>query len=175
MMEKIRADRLVLGYAAGLAGTVPMTIAMDRLWRLLPERQRYPLPPREIMAGVVPGRVQEATSERGMRGLTLAAHFAFGGAAGALLGALPIARRHETGAAYGVLIWTVSYMGWIPALRILKPASAHPVLRSLLMVSVHLIWGAATAGTLRQLEQSPGLSSYRLGRECRGRPGVHRR
>ncbi len=121
-MEKIRADRLVLGYAAGLAGTVPMTIAMDRLWRLLPERQRYPLPPREIMAGVVPGRVQEATSERGMRGLTLAAHFAFGGAAGALLGALPIARRHETGAAYGVLIWTVSYMGWIPALRILKPA-----------------------------------------------------
>ena len=42
-------------------------------------------------------------------------------------------------------------MGWIPAAGILKPATEHPPRRNLLMVGVHLVWGAATAASLREL------------------------
>jgi hypothetical protein len=33
-------------------------------------------------------------------------------------------------------------LGWLPAFRILKPATNHPAQRVMLMISAHLIWGA---------------------------------
>src|SRR5436190_911638 len=39
---------ILAGALAGLAATVPMTLAMELMYRQLPPRQRYPLPPRLI-------------------------------------------------------------------------------------------------------------------------------
>ena len=144
------------GAGAGLAGTVVMTIAMEWLWRRLPENERYPLPPREIIDRILPADVQNGLGERACQHLTLAAHFGFGAAVGALFPMLTNSRQLRTGAAYGFGVWAASYCGWIPALRILKPAHKHPTRRNLLMIGAHLIWGAGTALALRELERVAG-------------------
>jgi hypothetical protein len=87
--------------------------------------------------------------KRALPDASLNAHLAYGAATGALLGLAAERPRVATGAAYGVLIWAASYFGWVPALRLLKPANAHPQRRNLLMIAAHLVWGGVTAASLR--------------------------
>jgi uncharacterized membrane protein YagU involved in acid resistance len=142
---------LLAGALAGLAATVPMTLAMEAMHRRLPQRHRYPLPPRKITmraAGVVGLRHKLDESER--LGLTLAAHFGYGTATGALYG--PLSNRVKGPAAvkgmgYGLLVWAGSYLGLLPALGLLSPATDHPARRNALMIAAHLVWGA-TLGLL---------------------------
>jgi uncharacterized membrane protein YagU involved in acid resistance len=146
--------RVVYGAVAGVAGTALMTIAMHWLWRRLPENERYPLPPREIIERTLPGAVDRHAGEQTRREMTLAAHFAFGAAAGVPFAVGTRSRSPAAGALYGVVVWAASYLGWVPAMRILKPASEHPTRRNLLMIGVHLIWGASMALALRRVERA---------------------
>ena len=50
------------------------------------------------------------------------------------------------GIAFGLGVWTASYLGLLPALGILKPATQHPLRRNLLMIGAHVVWGASLAG-----------------------------
>jgi uncharacterized membrane protein YagU involved in acid resistance len=138
-------SRLLLGGIAGFTATLVMTSVMARLHRRLPERERYPLPPREITERVTGG------GEPGIRDQAMAAHFLFGGACGAALAALRPEPGLGEGAAAGVAIWAGSYFGWVPGLRILKSASGHPPRRNALMIAAHLVWGAATAVAIGEL------------------------
>ena len=45
------------------------------------------------------------------------------------------------GPIFGALVWLVSYMGLLPALGVLNPATTHPHSRNALMFVVHLVWG----------------------------------
>lgn len=140
-------SRAAQGAAAGVAGTVAMTFVMDQLHRRLPAAERYPLPPREITE-----RAANALGHPDQRTLpdaSLNAHLAYGAASGALLGLAAQRPRVAIGAACGVLIWAASYFGWIPALRLLDPASRHPQRRNLLMIVAHVVWGGVTAASLR--------------------------
>ena len=139
-------SRLVIGAMAGLVGTMAMTSAMARLHRRLPQPERYPLTPREIVDSTL-----DVEEEESARDLTIVSHFAYGAACGAIVAAVDSRPRTGAGAAAGVLVWLGSYMGWIPALAILKPATRHPARRNLLMIAVHLVWGAATAKAMREL------------------------
>ncbi|MGZ3677132.1 MAG: hypothetical protein ACXWQR_01005, partial [Ktedonobacterales bacterium] len=83
---------IVAGACAGLIATVPMTAVMEAVFRRLPREQRYPLPPAEITDRVI----ERSTMGRQLEppqhlALTLAAHFAYGAAAGAVGG--PLTRR----------------------------------------------------------------------------------
>ena len=147
-------NRLLLGALAGLAGTVAMTAAMRAMHRHLPSPERYPLPPREIVQRAVVEPSGRALSEQGRRDATLAAHFGYGAATGALYGLARPSERIVPGALYGVLVWAGSYLGWIPALGILRPAARHPLRRNGLMIAAHLVWGATLAATLRELERA---------------------
>ena len=138
-------SRLVLGAIAGFVGTMAMTSAMRRLHKRLPEHERYPLTPREIVDSAA------APSDETARDLTLAAHFVYGAACGALLAAANPRPGKVQGAAAGAAVWLGSYMGWIPALGILKPATEHPARRNALMIAVHFVWGSATAAALTEL------------------------
>lgn len=122
-----------------------MTSAMRRLHARLPARERYPLTPREIIdsAGAPQGETAKA--------ITVATHFAYGAACGALLAALEPRAGKASGALAGTAIWLGSYMGWIPALGLLKPATQHPLRRNALMISVHVVWGTATVAAMREL------------------------
>lgn len=138
-------SRLVLGAIAGMVGTMAMTSAMRRLHKRLPEHERYPLTPREIIDSAV--RPQDEPA----KDVTVAVHFLYGAACGALLAAANPRPGKAQGAAAGAAVWLGSYMGWIPAVGILKPATEHPARRNALMIAVHFVWGTATAAALTEL------------------------
>ncbi|WP_028034478.1 hypothetical protein [Chelativorans sp. J32] len=138
-------ERLVYGALAGLSATTVMTAAMRHLWSGLGAEKRYPLPPREIIEQVKP-----TGGEGASRLQTILAHFGFGALAGAMYAVWP--ERRPNGVIYGLGVWAGSYLGWIPALSILKPATRHPAERNLLMLAVHVVWGAALAMSLREIE-----------------------
>jgi uncharacterized membrane protein YagU involved in acid resistance len=146
-------SRLLIGAIAGFAGTMAMTAAMRRLHRVLPKEERYPLTPREIVDSVAAAAGAELADERA-RDIATAAHFAYGAAMGAMISALNPEPSRKTGAAAGMAVWLASYMGWIPALHVLEPATRHPARRNLLMIGVHLVWGAATASAMRELREA---------------------
>jgi hypothetical protein len=139
-------SRLLLGALAGMPGTAAMTAALSRLHQRLPPDEQYPLPPREITEALI-----RSSSDETVKDQATLAHFAFGAAGGVLLAAIASAPSACAGAAAGAGIWTASYLGWIAALDILKPAVKHPDRRNALMIGVHLVWGPVTALTLREL------------------------
>lgn len=76
------------------------------------------------------------------------AHFAYGGAAGALFAVIP---KGVPAVLYGPLVWVVSYLGWVPLTGRLKPATRHPAERNLLMICAHIVWGSALGLFLSEL------------------------
>jgi hypothetical protein len=160
-------NELAIGAAAGAAATVPMTWAMETLHRLLPPHERYPLPPREISDRVTEeAGVRQQMDEREQFWLALASHVGYGTAAGAVYA--PLARACPgssvvKGVAYGLAVWAGSYLGLLPALGILSPATRHPVRRTALMIAAHVVWGSALGVFTDLLEkgrQGEGLHSF---------------
>jgi hypothetical protein len=153
----LRNDRLLTaaskGALAGTIATVPMTAAMNAVHRLLPGHQRYELPPQALSSEVSRrAGASPPTRERVRRAGWLGPHLAFGCAAGAFLAAS--APRHRPtvsrGIAFGLGVWAVSYLGWIPALRLPHAAQREPASRNAMMVAAHVVWGATTAALLKR-------------------------
>src|SRR5690606_27226078 len=91
---------LLYGALAGAAATVLMTGTMRRLFSELPEEEQYPLPPREIMDSTRHDATPEpAADEEAVTATTMALHFGYGAATGALF-ALQRRRSIGMGAAY---------------------------------------------------------------------------
>jgi|SRR5690554_4847492 len=162
-------NRIAAGAVAGCLATLPMTQAMDFMYRKLPPDQRFPLPPHGITTNLLRklGR-EQAWSPDEIRRLSLVLHFGFGAYAGALY---PLIRRPPQsvaaeileGAAYGVGVWAASYLGWVPASGLLGSARQQTRARVGLMVLAHLVWGPATAWLARQMESRS--FSVRMNRE----------
>ena len=57
------------------------------------------------------------------------------------------------GAAFGLGVWSVSYLGLMPALGVLNPATEHPGRRNALMIAAHLVWGSATGILFDRLQK----------------------
>jgi hypothetical protein len=143
-------SRLLIGAIAGVAGTLAMTMLARRLHRRLPRGERYPPPPREII-DLAAHQARLPLPDDTAKDLTTASHFAYGAACGSMLGAAGVRAGPITGAMAGAGIWAASYLGWIPGMGILKPATLHPKRRNALMIAAHLVWGAVTALTMREL------------------------
>lgn len=139
------ASRLVIGGIAGFVATMAMTSAMKRLHAKLPKKERYPLPPREITDAILDPPKEAAPD------LTIAAHFAYGAACGALIAAANPRPGKIGGAMAGGAVWIVSYMGWLPGFGVLAPATEHPLRRNLAMLGAHVTWGATAAQAMREL------------------------
>jgi hypothetical protein len=146
-----RPSLMLRGAAAGVVATVPMTLVMEAGHRLLPPAERYPLPPYEVTDAVLrQSGLPRQSGTRNWTPLTLCAHLAYGGAAGALYASRPAAWLPDTrlaacsqGTAFGLGVWLTSYLGLLPALGLLAPATEHPRRRSALMIVAHLVWGAS--------------------------------
>jgi len=145
-MASLRSLTLI-GDIGGVVGTAAMTAAMRQLHRLLPDDERYPLPPREITQRVFPASSSAATANR-----TIVSHFGFGALAGALLAGAGRTRA----AALGPAVWAASYLGWIPVTGILRRATTHPWRRNALMAGVHVVWGLVTVATTKDLLAARG-------------------
>jgi uncharacterized membrane protein YagU involved in acid resistance len=126
-----------------------MTVVMEALHRELPQHERYPLPPREITKDVASAAgVEPHLTPRERFAFTILAHFGMGTAAGAAYGCVSKSIPLPTvaaGAAWGMTVWAGNYLGLLPALGILKPATQHPPRRNGLMIAAHLVWGVTTA------------------------------
>jgi uncharacterized membrane protein YagU involved in acid resistance len=140
-------NRHTLGLLAGFTATIPMTLAMTALHRRLPPQERYPLPPEEITAKLAEEASQEEHIGRPEHhAATLITHFGYGAMMGGVYA--PLAEKIPGppvigGMGYGLAVWAGSYLGLLPALGILKPATEHPLRRNALMIAAHLVWGAA--------------------------------
>lgn len=137
----------LIGCLAGVVATGPMTIAMILWHKRLPRHERYPLPPREITMKLArESGLAKHMSAEAKSAATLLAHFAYGGVCGAAYGAVSknvTAPSLGKGVACGLLVWTGSYLGWLPGTGLLHGATDHPARRNLLMIGAHVVWGAA--------------------------------
>ena len=148
-------DKLLKGAVAGFIGTGPMTASMIIGWRLLPAQEKYPLPPRQI-TGEVAERlgIEDRMNENELSAISLGSHFVYRALSGALYGLLNGTIRLQPslkGILAGLAVWTGSYLGWIPAVGILPPATRHPWRRNLLMIIAHIAWGATMGMVFKKL------------------------
>jgi uncharacterized membrane protein YagU involved in acid resistance len=151
-----KLNRVLLGAISGVVATGPMTAAMILLHRRLPSREQYPLPPREVTMKLArEAGVDDSLSPPARSAATMLSHFGYGAAAGALYAGALDPRSHSLakGLLFGLLVWTVSYLGWLPAAGILRPATEHPARRNALMIAAHLVWGIALGWFVALLAQ----------------------
>jgi hypothetical protein len=133
------------GAAGGLAATAAMTVVMVGARETGAMRE---LPPHEVANKAVDrtpaGRNVDASGRRALGWLL---HLAFGGLVGAVYA---VARRRlpvpgppiVSGVAFALGVWAVSYLGWIPALRIMPPATDDEPGRPPAMILAHVVFGA---------------------------------
>lgn len=134
MMEPI-----IRGTISGTLATLPMTLAMFRLRRRLPREWVKPLPPRQITLRLAHRMGLGRKLDRGeKRTLTWLSHYGYGAVAGGLYALSP---RWMSGPWYGLAVWAISYLGFMPALNLYKPAVKDAASRNFLMIMSHLVWG----------------------------------
>jgi putative membrane protein len=153
------SQMLIKGFVGGALATAPMTVSMLAMQWLLPKKvQAENLPPQDITETAVE-TVNEATPltlpekpvkqrEGEFSAPTLAAHFSYGGATGALY--LPLTQHlppspFRRGALFGLGIWTVSYLGFLPAAGLYPFATRRPAELNILMILAHVVWGGSLA------------------------------
>lgn len=145
------AKRMLYGATAGTVATAPMSLLMLGAQKAgLMGKQ----PPEKITEAALheAGQpVQEPVEDL----LSVVNHFAFGAVAGALYGG--VRRDHISQVAQGIVfgtgVWTVSYMGWVPALRIMPPATRDRKGRPESMLAAHLVFGACLGALSAWLEE----------------------
>ena len=139
--------KLAIGAASGAAATIPMSWAMEVMHQLLPPHEQQPLPPREITERITSlMRIGDRLSNEQRMWIALASHFGYGAAVGSVYQTIaPSVPMHPLakGTAYGLAVWAGSYLGLLPGLGILTPATRHRARRNLLMIAAHLVWGSA--------------------------------
>jgi uncharacterized membrane protein YagU involved in acid resistance len=138
---------LLLGAAAGTAATVPMTVYWEVMHNRLPGEPPRPLPPREVVEALaVKAGVSRQLSETDIEWLALAAHVGYGAVTGALFGAMAPSGSRAVGAGmlFGIGVWAASYLGWLPAAGVRHSPRYDVPARTALILTSHLVWGAAT-------------------------------
>jgi uncharacterized membrane protein YagU involved in acid resistance len=156
--NSLRIETIIKGALAGFIATVPMTVVMLALYKWLPWRERYPLPPWRITYRLL----RRTGAEEHMAGdqqqaVALVNHFGFGAVTGAIYGLLAgmfSIRSVWSGVVFALSVWTSSYLGWIPASRLSPPATDEPARRNFLMIAAHLVWGSVLALLVQRLEAS---------------------
>jgi hypothetical protein len=167
-VAKSKYRPLANGALAGFMATVPMTIFLLQQHRRLPAAQQYKLPPRLIIDRAMRRLgLADYHAESTLRRRALTAHFLFGALCGALYATL---ERHfqrapvAAGTLYGLLVWAASYLGWVPALNLMPPATLQPRERNLMMIIAHVVWGASMGGIFRGFGPSKARTGVFCGR-----------
>ena len=150
-------NRLLTGAITVLAATLPMTVMMTLTRPWIPQPERYFSLPRIITMRVARRLgLKRKMSEPQRLSASLAAHFAYGAAAGALYSItaqnapLPPVLK---GIGYGLGLWGAGYMGWLPATGLLKPATQHSGGRNASLIASHLVWGAVMGSLSSRIGQ----------------------
>jgi uncharacterized membrane protein YagU involved in acid resistance len=170
---------IMIGSVAGTLATVPMTAAMEALRFALLGSRSETFPPKQVTRAIIKqAELQKALrpfGEPGLIALTVVTHFGFGTFAGGLYGALQPLIKHQapsetspaprallhkgdtaaaaTGAAFGLLVWSGSYFGWLPALGVVKPQGDHPIDKNIILSLSHIVWGASLGVMCNRMQE----------------------
>lgn len=151
MQKEVVMSNIIRGGIAGGLATVGMTAAMMLMHRGLPARQRYCLPPEQIVAELLErAKLEHPPTHHQFEWLSMLAHHGYGASMGAAYGAFqgphhtlspsPVVR----GMGFGLVVWAISYCGWLPAFGMDASATREPAPRNALTVVSHLVWGGIT-------------------------------
>lgn len=144
------------GAVAGVRATAAMSAAMGVAQKAgLMGKQ----PPKKITESMLE-RLEMDTGEVGTNAASSVAHLAFGVAAGALFaaGRSLIGQRGPAlveGVTFGILLWALSYKGWIPRLGLMQPPERDRPGRPASMIAAHAIYGAVLGRALERREPAP--------------------
>jgi hypothetical protein len=136
-MATTDGHRITAGALSGLVATGPMTAAFEAAHRLglLDE-----LPPERIVRILLPG-----LSPQWRHAVAAVAHLAYGAGVGAALTAVapraPLSSGTRIGA--GLIVWALSYEGWVPVAGVLPPAHRDRRPRALTIAAAHVVYGLA--------------------------------
>ena len=137
-----------ISMAAGCIATVPMTLFLLCIQRILPDWQRYALPPEEVTRELAQRtHMQRYLDKPRLLASSIIFHFSYGTTMGGLYGLLTRQLRLPAflkGAAFGFIIWAASYLGWMPLAHISVAAPREPLSRNFMMIIAHILWGAVT-------------------------------
>lgn len=139
-----RLSDLLLGARAGLVATAAMSLLMLAA-RAAGLTGR--LPPARLADEVteeLPPAGQPTREQR--NALAAMLHFGFGAALGGLFGLATSGLRRigastALGVGFGTAVYAISYLGWMPALNILPPATEDRPGRSITMLLGHWLFG----------------------------------
>jgi len=137
-------NTMLRGAISGIVATVPMTvpIIVARRTGLIGAP-----PPVEISANIAART--DLLPERTHEGFPVAwivAHFGYGAACGTLfalvaprLPSAPVAK----GLVFGELVWAVSYLGYLPAMKLYPAPDDDAPPRTVVMIAAHAVFGLA--------------------------------
>jgi hypothetical protein len=163
------------GVAAGLVGTLVMTGTLQAVARVLPTPRAAaddpddysdlegltalddmpPVPPTEQVAERLATRIfrTELSLENRQR-LGAGIHWAYGAFWGALSAQIQVTLRPPAvpyGIALGLAVWLVGPARLVPALGLYERPASSGLLRRMLAIAFHIVYGLSTALTLERL------------------------
>jgi uncharacterized membrane protein YagU involved in acid resistance len=148
-MSKKQSSRILEGALAGGLATICMSLFMYGSKKLGIQGEH---PPKRIMesAFAAAGAEEPRQHKLKLNAAAAAAHIGFGvvsGAAFALLQPKHSSKKLQIleGMGYGLLIWAVSYKGWVPKLNIMPPPERDRPGRVKSMIAAHMVYGSVLA------------------------------
>jgi hypothetical protein len=112
-------------------------------------------PPKRITDAALENADVDVESDATLDALAVASHYAFGMSCGALFGLVhervrPPGPSLLHGVGFGLFVWSLSYLGWIPALGILPPAHRDRPGRRRTMFLAHVLYGGVLGMSARR-------------------------
>jgi uncharacterized membrane protein YagU involved in acid resistance len=148
---------LQTGFWAGILANGPMTMALFRLQKDLPIAPSSPLPPAKLTTDISEPVTKHISSNRRVD-LMLLSHFAYSISCAVVYtwGARKVKNKSPLvkGACFGLGVWSLSYLGWIPALSSRASAPKSSPSKNLQMILAHLVWGTSLAYAVDELTKS---------------------
>jgi hypothetical protein len=146
--------RLLGGVIAGGAATGTMSLAM---WAASKSGLMYRPPPKEITARAArhAGAEPRTAGHEQFQFSWMAAHLAYGAGCGtvyAFLRSLVPGPPAVRGVLYGLLIYAIGYLGYLPALGLYPPPDEDSPSRTAVMIGAHVVYGATLGEVEARLE-----------------------
>jgi hypothetical protein len=160
MSSETLTGRLTKGAIAGLASTAALQglMALDAA---MIDDSRPPMDnPAEFMTRKAEHALPRSTRARipaAVEAASAAAFaFGYGGTAGAIYAAIRpgAGKLVRDGAILGAATWGVGYLGWLPALGLMKPVSRQEPREVIIPLVEHVLFGVATVAIYRGLTKT---------------------